>query len=191
MRGSSDPAARPIRSRPILFSAPLVRAILAGRKTQTRRVVSPANDLNADNGAACPWGAVGEELWVRERWGYAAQFRDRHAPESGRIRYAADEASPPRGPWRASYHMPRSACRLVLDITAVRTERLRDISRADALAEGCPSDRDGHHSPIAWFQHLWDSLHVDRGIGWNENPLVWVIAFKARALAPQGLCLPE
>src|SRR4051812_41080983 len=127
-----------IKTRPILFAAPMVRAILDGRKTQTRRAVAtelrPQNEpVNAR--LACPWGAPGEQLWVRERWAYANQFRDCRAHNGGPLLYAADEPTPRRGPWHASCHMPRSASRLVLKIVAVRMERLCEISCADAFAE--------------------------------------------------------
>src|SRR2546423_14875674 len=157
--------------RPILFAGPMVRPILDGRKLQTRRLAS-----NGDSN--CPWGDVGHRLWVRERWGYQNQFADRRAPASGPIVYAADEVSPRAGPWRASYHMPRNACRVVLEITACRTEHLHDLSPDDARAEGYVNDG-LFDDPRAWFAHLWDGLHAARGAGWRENPRVWVVSFQS------------
>lgn len=155
------------REKPILMSAPMVRAILAGTKTQTRRVVKPVpaasvsniylpfahepNDWQGyDENAGlirwygrCPYGQPGERLWVRETWatfdGWTGYF------------YGADDHSfgigesddPDHVPehalrWRPSIHMPRAASRITLDITGVRVERLQEISDADVLAEGTP-----------------------------------------------------
>src|SRR5207248_10851516 len=133
-----------LKERPILFAGEMVRAILDGRKTQTRRVAVGPN---------CPWGEAGERLWVRERWGYREQFENRAAPASGPIIYAADHESPQPGPWRASYHLTRAACRIVLEITSTRVERLRDMSRGDAIAEGYRTDA-LFDDPLAWFMQL-------------------------------------
>src|SRR5207302_641465 len=111
----------------ILFAPPLVRAILDGNKTMTRRLVSPQGRAAPQVGG-CPFGLVGDRLWVREKWGY----RDEFLKQGGRgpFVYAADGA--PAGakftPWRPSLHMPRAACRLVLGITAARAERLQNIT---------------------------------------------------------------
>jgi hypothetical protein len=153
-----------MKERPILFSAPMVRAILAGTKTQTRRVVKPqppgtvlsptmvARDAAAPSGYSfisdeyddmlltCPYGAPGDRLWVRETWGrdQADNGGDRHW---NRIVYRADpgEQALDNGtpvPWKPSIHMPRWASRITLEVTGVRVERLQDISVADAMAEG-------------------------------------------------------
>jgi hypothetical protein len=153
------------RERPILFSAPMVRAILDGRKTQTRRVAKPRFDdrkpcehwkgenhdgdatmyrhcSHGSEGLGCPYGQPGDRLWVRETW-----FSSNPKTPS-RVRYAADDlirledglfaravCNPPK--WRPSLFMPRWASRITLEIVAVRVERLQDISEKDALAEGC------------------------------------------------------
>jgi len=151
-----------VTERPILFSAPMVRAILDGRKTQTRRAVKrPASldsleaspnypgewvpwvDGDPQESILCPYGVPGDTLWVRESW-CAADV------PSG-FCYMADHPGDPRGlGWRPSIHMPRKASRLTLRITNVRVERLQDISEADAIAEGLyrskPDDDDR-----AWF----------------------------------------
>lgn len=145
-----------MKERPILFSAPMVRAIMAGTKTQTRRIakidgfaygkpyrevsVGPATTGLQD--VSCPYGQPGDRLWVRETW-QAVSGTDRARrivmnprPSFGWVEYAAspiDEA-PPR--WRPSIHMPRWASRITLEITTIRVERLQDISEADAIAEG-------------------------------------------------------
>ena len=141
--------------RPIIFSAPMVRAILAGTKTQTRRVVKPqpSAELLAEYEAIrlargsgrsdaqmlsdclpCHYGQPGDWLWVREAWAPHPQ-----APET--IFYRATVEAEPgfpvwSGPWKPSIHMPRFASRITLEITSVRVERLQDISEADAAAEG-------------------------------------------------------
>lgn len=157
-----------MKERGILFSGEMVRAILAGRKKQTRRVVlgapyihgahkrtrsarySPARGeidiaLHGGSGSSypcrAPHGVPGERLWVRETWGRAAAN-----PE--RIRYAAelDAAAPAHREylegkrWRPSIHMPRSASRITLLITELRIERVQEITEADAIAEGAAPD---------------------------------------------------
>jgi hypothetical protein len=130
--------------RPILFNAPMVRAILDGRKTQTRRVVKltdtgrvkqtggPKNWHLSDPDAvlACPFGQPGDRLWVRETFGGTRRFLVDH------ICYRADELQPAIGEWKPSIHMPRWASRITLEVTGVRVERLNEISKADACWEG-------------------------------------------------------
>lgn len=167
-----------MRERPILFSAPMVRAILSGTKTQTRRivkcppatsdwVVSPERDGKwwptdgsdyVGDGIACPYGAPGDRLWVRETWRTAIDL-DRLSPAQicdkcidagypkpwAPLKYA-DDVEVNRfglrglgdawGKARASIHMPRWASRITLEITGVRVERLHAITDADAIAEG-------------------------------------------------------
>lgn len=146
--------------KPILFSAPMVRAILAGAKTQTRRVVKPQpssellaeyarirSERGSDRSDAqmltdcvpCLYGSPGTRLWVRETWGNGAL--PGYPPT---YFYRADDvhshrdgwATPPGLKWRPSIHMPRAASRITLEVTGVRVERLQDISEADAMAEG-------------------------------------------------------
>ena len=138
-------------SRPILFSAPMVRAILAGRKTQTRLVVKPqplpnlpfvgmkgdearwavylGGDVSVDSEVRCPYGGPGDELWVRETW--RPGRHSRHA-----FYRATDDDGAVAKVWRPSIHMPRWASRLTLRVTGVRVERLQAISEEDAVAEG-------------------------------------------------------
>ena len=202
--------------RPILFSAPMVRAILSGTKVQTRRLLRDQNpiDLGANMYGAhlsrrpvfdkvakavighrlrvvcCPYGEPCDRLWVRETW----------APDGdGGYLYRADctlgtsgvtaesceadafEADRRRGErwarWRSSIHMPRWASRITLEITGVRVERLHDISRGDAMSEGCPFPNMAQgDDPRQWYAELWDQIN---GPGaWDANPLVWVIGFK-------------
>lgn len=148
--------------RPILFSAPMVRALLAGTKTQTRRPVKPQPDYICQDGTParstdtakvrrgqmmtipCPYGQPGDRLWVRESHWW---FRDEHDPVIGYfppkltaddVKYRADGEVQGRT-WRPSIHMPRWASRITLEVTTVRVERLQDISEADSVAEGIES----------------------------------------------------
>ena len=148
--------------RPILFSAPMVRAILEGRKTQTRRVAkltdtgrvkavgSPKNWHVDDPAAtlACPYGQPGDQLWVRESFSFHEAPSDPYflppgAPgEALGIHYWAD-GNPERGNWdkpKPSIYMPRRASRISLELTGVRIERLHAITEADARAEGVETD---------------------------------------------------
>lgn len=181
--------------RPILFSAPMVRAILEGRKTQTRRIVKhqPLPWVGPDPPGwppPCPYGQLGDRLWVRETWAQPTSL------DPGPTFYRADYPScvprqfenvPPAEAvrWRPSIHMPRWASRITLDVTGVRIERLQDISEADAMAEGVVETH-AHLRDLGpcmeWcyaFEDLWTRIN---GAGsWNANPWVWVIEFKRAA----------
>lgn len=179
-------ARKPIKERPILFSTDMVRAILAGHKTQTRRIIKPRNNysifvgwddefvLNDENKewtlSECPYGYPGDRLWVRETW--TKQL-------SGKYIYRADHPDweladyTATGAWRPSIHMPRAACRILLQITHIRVERLHDISADDARAEGCT---DPGPIAIGEYQTLWEKINGPES--WALNPWVWVITFK-------------
>lgn len=179
--------------KPILFNTAMVRAILDGRKTVTRRLVRPASliglrdeyrahfegytDEEIVNLSAKPY-YPGDVLYVRETWaewdgGYVYK-------EAGAISaYPASFVDC----WRPSIHMPKEAARIFLRVTAVRAERLQSMREDDARKEGSPM------RPIAreiWsyrkgFQGLWDSTikPADRPLyGWDANPWVWVIEFE-------------
>lgn len=191
---------------PILFSGPMVRALLDGRKTQTRRVLRDQQPIDLGAGkhgthlsrrpvhnhgkpvghrlapVVCPYGVPDDRLWVRETF----CFRGETTEGRDRYRYRADENPGTDGwRWTPAIHMPRAACRLRLEVTGVRVERLQDISEADALAEGfvvrqdISSDPEVHRDAARdWYMELWDSLNAARGFGWKENPWVWVIEFR-------------
>jgi hypothetical protein len=154
--------------RPIIFSASMVRALLDGRKTQTRRVVKPqplyvTGHDNEERWYLMPSGgsslnchdlpyAPGDRLWARE----ALDLGDRAYP-IGHATYAADGSDVDLRPegaavWAGDYkrqsvpsiHMPRWASRLTLHVTNVRVQRLQEISEADAVAEGCDPYMPGH-----------------------------------------------
>lgn len=188
---------------PIIFNVEMVRGILAGRKTQTRRVlkVQPMEDAsnwrpwlvcgerqyeagkplwicsvhNETYQFGCPYGQEGSRLWVRETW------RSAEAPGGYFYRAAATDymlqiSTQENGkPWRPSIHMPRAASRLTLEVLKVRVERVQDISEEDAQAEGV-----GYWGcdTVEHFQDLWDSINAKRGYPWSSNPWVWVIEFR-------------
>lgn len=178
--------------RPILFSGPMVRAILDGRKTQTRRVAKcfnplPRADILESVARNCPYGVPGDRLWVREThyiyYGPHAPWPDLpHVASDLGIAYYREgfDRSAPR--WRPSIHMPRWASRLTLLVTDVRVERVQDISTMDAKAEGVqlgttPADMRPYYKMA--FQDLWDSIYAKRGYGWDVNPLCWIVSFEA------------
>lgn len=217
-----------MRERPILFNGDMVRAILAGTKTQTRRP-APINALSfthhpdglitwavqfvkavkgvlaSYSGGSfteevarsiiasqfCPFGQPGDRLWVRETWGQdealceGVQYRADWYQEAQD--HAADHSE---WRWRPSIHMPRWACRIVLEIVSVRVERVQEISETDAISEGPERAtlgyRDyaprcgGHEYAQASdsFRSLWDSVYASRSLGWDSNPWVWVVEFK-------------
>lgn len=135
-----------MKERPILFSAPMVRAILDGRKTQTRRiakdpVIGEIVKAGGNPGyRLCQYGQPGDRLWVRETWARNNnQLSDTHSDTSIAYRADGETRAQDNGtdlPWRPSIHMPRRASRILLEVTGVRVERLQDISEEDAIKEG-------------------------------------------------------
>lgn len=189
---TTDDRRAPPKERPILFSGPMVRAILDGRKTQTRRIIKPQPPrqpiCDAYDGKwyvegetwlrSCPYGQPGDRLWVRETY--------RQGPSG--IEYRADSDAFPLPPWRPAIHMPRWASRINLEITAICVERLRSIPLADIEAEGIPYNpmgqknyrNDGYQRTLD-FQWMWDEINDKRGFGWHANPWIWVVSFRCRA----------
>ena len=191
------------KDKPILMSAPMVRAILEGRKTMTRRVVKTAPygfDLSDKPVfGACPYGVPGDRLWVRETFGYPEQNC-----ENGIVYRATDPSWDDASTkdiktiiWKPSIFMPRRASRITLDVTAVRVERLHAITEEDAVREGveraqyanaphCPGWRDylGDivlRSPRRSFETLWSKINGRDS--WDANPWVWVVEFNSAAHA--------
>lgn len=190
-------------TRPILFSGPMVRAILAGTKMQTRRKLKfqEWNDAiikrHPRQKADVPF-AVGDILWVRETWAAPHGF-DTLKPseiENGMpVHYAATAELGGTNNLggligRPSIFMPRWASRLTLEVTDVRVERLNDISHEDALAEGVTKIRDHcyvikgfdydtaglcHSSPVTPYAKLWD--HINGDGAWEANPFVVAVSF--------------
>lgn len=224
--------------RPILMSAPMVRAILGGTKTQTRRVVKGAPDDWAPIGPEtfsptiinrhgnmepgpdafgagnedgdcwiyCTHGRPGDRLWIKETFFAWGRWETRFSAKKGRdewhfvdmtlecgraYAYAADGAphafkkGNQRGgvtpSWwkRPAIFMPRAASRITLEVTEVRVERLQDISRGDAMAEGCPFPNmaDGDN-PRHWYADLWNSINGNGPGSWDSNPWVWCVGFR-------------
>lgn len=171
---------------PLIFSGPMVRAILTGRKTQTRRLT---------------WRQC-DAIWVRETW----------RPGSAGIRYRADQPDGPNsGPWRPPIHLAKTGCRLVLPVARVRTEPLQAITNGDAIDEGAhtlpnpPDYRErlnaalaaasvGQKPPLGLtprerFIRLWEDLH---GPGsWEANPIVHVVEFRLPGSAELAGLLAE
>ena len=195
-----------MKEHPIIFSGPMVRAILEDRKTQTRRVIKPQPEIvdkepryrkntwalwsdkipKYKGGliVSCPYGKPGDLLYVKETW--------RPIASSEQLLYRADiynvMAWDEFGKWHPSIHMPRWASRITLEITDVRVERVQEISEENAIAEGMQGDIYGEdmgisprvdsHSVRINFMDLWDSINLKRGYGWDVNPWVWVLGFK-------------
>lgn len=225
-----------MKERPILFNGPMVRAILSGQKTVTRREIKPcmrSADLQFDmqqeadgswhpyhtfdesrfdregteHPIACPYGQPGDRLWVRESFADLRGTGIEHRPDpAGPLqRYAFAADSPPGShsdevrkdygiKWKPSIHMPRAACRILLEITAVRVERLQSISDEQAVAEGIERSID---HPSLWkrgplhgdqnivqvtafpklaFRSIWEAINGHES--WAANPWVWVVEFK-------------
>jgi len=207
-----------VKELPILFKAEMVRSILDGRKAQTRRIAKkPEQVLRwlADKEMAryyaasttvrelCPYGQIGDHLWVKETWTpdhadfyphfpicYRADFGPEYDRENGKVFSSEQNAWFPFK-WRPSIFMPRRVCRITLEITGVRVERLSDITNKDALAEGAgtlPNPcgyadtshfaccKDYPHQPKDKFRDLW--VKINGKDSWAANPWVWVIEFK-------------
>lgn len=194
----------PTNEHPILFSGEMVRAILDGRKTQTRRIIKPQPEkILPQEGwyELCPYGKVSDRLWVRENIRTLC-YEGRTDFEYGSflIEYIADGKiircpDKNEGWWRHNWHirpattissrfMPKWATRIWLEITGIRVERVQEISGENAQKEGWPRDQELYpmmntgHKAKRWFRFLWDSLNTERGFGWNVNPYVWVISFR-------------
>lgn len=181
-----------VKEKPILFSGPMVRAILEGRKTQTRRIIKPQPSHEAQHYSKQPDGQrycfwpneadlfkcpyqVGDILWVRE----TILYKD--SPEAWM--YAADNA-PVAGEGRLkhkpvpSMFMPRWACRIRLEVTEVRCQRLQDITEEDAKAEGAQPwpHIDVCCSHIGGFANIIDQINGP--MTWRANPWVWAYSLR-------------
>lgn len=202
-----------MKERPILFSAPMVRALLEDRKTQTRRAVKNTGLYAIDAAihgeetaqrelaalaTRSPYGQPGDLLWVKETTikvedhGYAGPCYVESEEGRAVLEYGLSpapddvtEVDPQDIRKRPAIHMPRTMSRILLEVTAVRVERLQDISEADTEAEGIQEivdagvDHDG--TPRDAYRALWEQIN---GAGsWSANPWVWVVEFK-RAEVP-------
>jgi len=226
-----------MKERPILMNASMVAATLQGWKTQTRRAIK--GDRAAANLDKCPYGEVGDRLWVRETWrprSWGSDFdwmmieyradgntngRTKHikpyevwgdagaealwerlskectaagCPQSGSGDFVLEtpKGTPPVR-WKPSIFMPRLISRISLEITGVNVSRVKEISEADARAEGvervgdswkcygnCADHKTGHDkrtSATTSFMSLWDSINA-KPLDWDSNPWIWVLTFK-------------
>lgn len=193
-----------MKERGMIFNGEMVRAILDGRKTQTRRPVKfPVHDKNlgcelAGNELAgelsagsylnSAFGKPGDRIWVRETW---ARYNIDQNSHDIAFRATTPADWPEEGRWRPSIHMPRWASRILLEITGVRVERLNAISEEDVDAEGFAGDyptsvfpnlfpgepKDWSHLSMRdCYGVLWKSIYGEES--WKANPWVWVIEFK-------------
>ncbi|QED76561.1 hypothetical protein FTV93_29395 (plasmid) [Escherichia coli] len=184
-----------MKERGMIFNDEMVRAILGGNKTQTRRIVEEkfygravAAELLAKH---CPYGQPGDRIWVRETYRvhgkatdvatlvYRASVRNSRTEQTHRV--PVDVCNKPVSEkWTPSIHMPRWASRILLEITDVRVERLHDMSEADAKAEGATPATYKITPPEAvyrvGFGDIWRSIYGQDN--WLSNPWVWVIEFK-------------
>lgn len=178
----------------MLFSAPMVRAILEGRKTMTRRLVKPQPEEGQPLQVACDYWETSEgqfkcphpvrsKIWVKETFYDSSKESKRH-PVTYRADTSIDEDLSRDFKWKPSIFMPKQFARIWLEVTAVKVERLRDITPKDVLAEGVdmspPLDSDlpeGCDSIFKWrYQKLWESIN---GKGsWEKNTWVWCYTFR-------------
>lgn len=194
-----------MKARPILFSTPVIKALLSGRKTQTRRImksqpqpsgghglspVAPYQNPYGDwtwglaatghgsggNLFSCPYGRPGDLLWVRETIEKAKEY--------GGIGYPADGTWFPDETWEwkrdtiPSIHMPRQWSRITLEITNVRVQRVQETDYWDSFAEGISLTECGGESihPCDDYRKIWESIH---GVNsWVKNSWVWALTFK-------------
>ncbi|ENS0249775.1 hypothetical protein ACEY0B_002353 [Klebsiella pneumoniae] len=194
--------------RGMIFNAEMVRAILDDRKTQTRRPIkwketrfteigeredgskwpwSEDAEHACDFWHPCPFGAVGDRIWVREAFRvhsratdvatlvYKASERNSWTEQTRRVPVAVCNKPATPEKWTPSLHMPRWASRILLEITGVRVERLRSMSQDDARAEGVIAASGPMEAGLA-FRELWDSIYGEES--WKATPWVWVIEFK-------------
>ncbi|MGE6451182.1 hypothetical protein ACQKC5_02125 [Shewanella baltica] len=207
-----------MKQRPIIFNTEMVRAILDGRKTQTRRMfkAQPHDDWapfsknaewytptvidkrgfyqaakddvfgvsSEDCAFVSPFGTLGDQLWVREAM-TKAHWPDLHYVCGGLTAGTGDEDFDYRGAeyrgFIPSIHMPRWAARILLEVTAVRVERLNEISKDDAIKEGFDHSRSAAAKSAGWYEkprtaflRTWDQIYHNL----DANPWVWVVEFK-------------
>lgn len=223
-----------VKERPIIFSGEMVKAILDGKKTMTRRAVktqprdecteiatsacfghveyrSTSEDRQTQSILAkikCPYGKIGDRLWVRETHHVVGGTADYEIEEIKQglqdiknfASYKADGyGNPCDGGWASPMFMPRWASRILLEITDIRVERLNDISEADCEKEGfrfyplsricfkpCSTKHPSGHGSNNYksiFGEYWDTLNAKKGYPWSSNPWVWVVEFKVVEVA--------
>ena len=179
---------------PIIFNGAMVRAILGGRKTQTRRPLRNRQRLEGlmlkgEEADWCPCGKPGDTLWVREKWRplyrmftgilVGACFRYRGGRRVFNAEHRAWDSIDDLTAFKLSIHMPHWASQITLEVEDVRVERVREIDCESIRAEGLEFAEDIDASiMLTEFKCLWNSLYTKRGYGWDKNPWVWCIKFK-------------
>lgn len=158
----------------------MVRAILDGRKTQTRRVVK--RDEVTKAGIRGIMGGTGPAFISKYQKGMRLWVRETFNAKDG-IKYRASTQSSWRWLWKPSIFMPKKYARIWLEVLDVRVERVQEISTSDCIKEGFllpdkPFGRPDEVLPHFWFEDRWNSLNAKRGYGWDKNPWVWVIEFR-------------
>jgi len=192
-----------MKERPILFKGEMVRAILEGRKTQTRRIIKPQpvcrnkaaanfnntniwcccnsiiykSGFNEFDKIRCPYGKAGDRLYVRENLYYDMDAGWRYSADEAIVKtdFASDKKYCP------SIHMPKVDVRIWLEVLAVRVERLQDITEGNALAEGINLVKSMKWAAPEFFKRLWNQINAKRDDGaysWVKNPWLWVVEFK-------------
>lgn len=192
-----------LKDKPILFNTEMVKAILNGNKTQTRRIIKP-HPIQPEKGSyfdsfaggpqwnwwskdhrqylgqiiKCPY-EIGQKLWIRETWfdEFKALYPQRKTKRI--FHYKASVLDKSVFKWKPSIFMPKEACRLWLEITNIRAEKLQNITPEDIIHEGCTIPRVTAKTCFRgdWIK-LWNSINEKRGYSWESNPWVWVIEFK-------------
>lgn len=204
-----------MKERGMIFNGEMVRAILDDRKTQTRRIINPQPSLTRSGffwkgsyyGAgssdaetnrnfahvACPHGKPGDRLWVRETFATGLSTKSTLAYRATHKRQDLEDGFYDTIKWTPSIHMPRWASRITLEITSVWVERLNDISKEDAVAEGIktgccgnetnwrdafyvPGDKQPYLNAATAYGYLWKSIYGDES--WQANPWVWAVEFR-------------
>jgi hypothetical protein len=191
--------------KPILFNTDMVQAILAGQKTQTRRVIKPQPTnprwnnigwLGWDDGHGYrmkPPCEDGDILWVRETWSTTDKcgLYPNWPIDGIHYMYKADDpdcSAAKKSRWYPSIHMPKQAARIFLRVKEVRVDWLQAMDEEAAIAEGFADSSAGKDSPLTRFAELWDKTikREDlREFGWHANPWVWAVEFE-RCEKPEG-----
>lgn len=192
--------------RPIIFSAPMIRALLAGQKTQTRRMLNPQPDpppgFDGRIGFSIFSGqrqyemrgwteelgpimrhrplkwAPRDRLWVKETWARTSVAPIIESIDNPWVVYREqDNRTDYGGPWKSARFMPKTASRITLIVKGVKIERLHTMNRGDAMDEGCPFPNMANgENPLHWFRDLWTYLHGPDA--WAANPWVAAISFR-------------
>lgn len=200
--------------KPILFNTEMVKAILNGEKTMTRRIVRPQPPATtvvrhradswdwtfwADNDCGHPMRQPykpGDILWVRETWRKTGVLIQPYAyrADEDRLHLVGEDGQrlSVMYRWRPSIHMPKEAARLFLRVTEIRAERLQDITSNDCAKEGVEREAIsavGEEFARGIFSDIWDNTVKPTDApcyGWKANPWVWVIEFERVGHTEQG-----